>query len=42
LERGVYIAPSPFEAAFMSSAHSDDDVANALERFDDAMHQVAS
>jgi glutamate-1-semialdehyde 2,1-aminomutase len=42
LERGVYIAPSPFEAAFMSSAHSDDDVANALERFDDAMRQVAS
>jgi glutamate-1-semialdehyde 2,1-aminomutase len=42
LERGVYIAPSPFEAAFMSSAHSDDDVTTVLERFDDAMRQVAA
>src|SRR3954467_15588152 len=26
LEKGVYLAPSPFEACFMSAAHSDDDV----------------
>ena len=26
LERGVYFAPSAFEAGFMSSAHSDDDI----------------
>lgn len=26
LERGVYLAPSQFEAAFLSAAHSDDDV----------------
>src|SRR3954466_6181634 len=25
LEKGVYLAPSPFEACFMSAAHSDDD-----------------
>ncbi|MFL5612122.1 MAG: glutamate-1-semialdehyde 2,1-aminomutase [Gemmatimonadaceae bacterium] len=42
LERGVYLAPSPFEAAFMSAAHSDDDVATALERLDAAMQYAAS
>jgi glutamate-1-semialdehyde aminotransferase len=38
----VYLAPSPFEAAFMSAAHSDDDVALALERLDEAMARAAS
>jgi glutamate-1-semialdehyde 2,1-aminomutase len=42
LERGVYLAPSPFEAAFMSAAHSEEDVALALERLDDAMGRAAS
>jgi glutamate-1-semialdehyde 2,1-aminomutase len=28
LERGVYLAPSQFEAAFVSAAHSDDDIAH--------------
>jgi glutamate-1-semialdehyde 2,1-aminomutase len=37
LERGVYLAPSPFEAAFMSAAHSDADVALAIERLAGAM-----
>jgi glutamate-1-semialdehyde 2,1-aminomutase len=32
LERGVYLAPSPFEACFMSAAHSDEDVSSALEK----------
>ena len=41
LERGVYLAPSPFEAAFMSAAHSDADIAFAIERLDDAMRRVA-
>src|SRR5947207_838635 len=40
LERGVYLAPSPFEACFMSAAHSDEDVADALERMKDAMRQA--
>src|SRR3954454_4840375 len=31
-ERGVYMAPSPFEAAFMSAAHGDAEVDLALER----------
>jgi glutamate-1-semialdehyde 2,1-aminomutase len=31
LERGVYLAPSAFEAGFMSNAHSDEDIAATLE-----------
>ena len=31
LERGVYLAPSQFEAAFVSLAHSDDDLARTAE-----------
>jgi glutamate-1-semialdehyde 2,1-aminomutase len=42
LDRGVYLAPSPYEAAFMSAAHSDNDVALALEALDAAMHRAAS
>jgi glutamate-1-semialdehyde 2,1-aminomutase len=30
LERGVYLAPSPFEACFMSAAHGDSEVETAL------------
>jgi glutamate-1-semialdehyde 2,1-aminomutase len=30
LERGVYLAPSAFEAGFVSSAHSEDDIADTL------------
>jgi glutamate-1-semialdehyde 2,1-aminomutase len=37
LDRGVYLAPSAFEAAFMSAAHSDADVDETLSRLDDAM-----
>jgi len=40
LERGVYLAPSPFEAAFMSAAHGDQDIATALERLRAAMEQA--
>ena len=31
LERGVYLAPSAFEAGFVSAAHSDDEIAATLE-----------
>ncbi|HWH51822.1 MAG TPA: glutamate-1-semialdehyde 2,1-aminomutase [Gemmatimonadaceae bacterium] len=37
LERGVYLAPSPFEAAFLSAAHSEDDISETLNRLDAAM-----
>ena len=42
LANGVYLAPSPFEAAFMSAAHSADDVELALDRLDDAMRQASA
>ncbi|MEF8792357.1 glutamate-1-semialdehyde 2,1-aminomutase [Thiohalorhabdus sp.] len=31
LEQGIYLAPSPFEAGFVSRAHSDDDIDRTLE-----------
>jgi glutamate-1-semialdehyde 2,1-aminomutase len=37
LERGVYLAPSAFEAGFMSSAHGDAELALTLERLDAAL-----
>jgi glutamate-1-semialdehyde 2,1-aminomutase len=37
LERGVYLAPSAFEAAFMSAAHGDQEIDNALDRLEAAM-----
>jgi glutamate-1-semialdehyde 2,1-aminomutase len=37
LERGVYVAPSAFEAGFVSSAHSDSDIDEAISRMGDAM-----
>ncbi len=40
LNRGVYLAPSPFEACFMSAAHGDGDVATALERMRDALEEA--
>lgn len=40
LDRGVYLAPSAFEAGFMSSAHTDRDVDETLSRLDDAMAAV--
>jgi glutamate-1-semialdehyde 2,1-aminomutase len=35
LERGIYLAPSQFEAMFVSLAHSDDDVDRTVEAVDD-------
>jgi glutamate-1-semialdehyde 2,1-aminomutase len=40
LEGGVYLPPSPFEASFMSAAHSDDDISDAIRRMGDAMRQA--
>jgi glutamate-1-semialdehyde 2,1-aminomutase len=37
LARGVYVAPSAFEAAFMSAAHGEREVDEALERLEHAM-----
>ncbi|MCR4339145.1 MAG: glutamate-1-semialdehyde 2,1-aminomutase [Gemmatimonadaceae bacterium] len=40
LARGVYLAPSAFEAAFMSAAHSEDDVSLTIERLHEAMREA--
>jgi glutamate-1-semialdehyde 2,1-aminomutase len=40
LDRGVYLAPSPFEACFMSAAHGDAEVTAALERMKDALEDA--
>jgi len=37
LERGVFLAPSQFEAAFVSLAHSEDDLATAARACRDAI-----
>jgi glutamate-1-semialdehyde 2,1-aminomutase len=37
LERGFYLPPSPFEAAFLSLAHGDGDVAAFLQAAEDAI-----
>jgi glutamate-1-semialdehyde 2,1-aminomutase len=37
LERGIYLAPSAFEAAFVSAAHGDKEVDETLNRLEDAM-----
>lgn len=37
LERGVYLAPSSFEAGFVSIAHSENDIADTIERAAEVM-----
>ena len=36
LEQGIYLAPSAFEAGFMSLAHSDEDIEATLQAADKA------
>ena len=38
LERGVYIAPSQFEAGFVSTAHTDADIDSTIERASEALN----
>ncbi|MGQ0713607.1 MAG: glutamate-1-semialdehyde 2,1-aminomutase [Gemmatimonadaceae bacterium] len=42
LDEGVYLAPSPFEASFLSAAHGDGEIDATLERMARAMEAVAS
>jgi glutamate-1-semialdehyde 2,1-aminomutase len=37
LEAGIYLAPSQFEAAFISNAHSDEDIEKTIEASYQAM-----
>ena len=34
LKRGIYLAPSPFEAGFTSLAHSEEEIDQTIEAFD--------
>jgi glutamate-1-semialdehyde 2,1-aminomutase len=40
LARGVYLAPSPYEAGFTSAAHGDAEIALTLERLDAALAEA--
>jgi len=40
LERGVFLAPSAFEAGFVSSAHTDADIAHTVTALDAALAQA--
>jgi glutamate-1-semialdehyde 2,1-aminomutase len=40
LERGVYLAPSAYEAGFVSAAHSDADIAATAAAARDAFAQL--
>lgn len=42
LDRGVYLAPSAFEASFMSAAHGEAEVDEALERLESAMRSACA
>ncbi len=42
LRRGVYLAPSQFEAAFVSLAHGDEEIDRTLEAAEEALREVAS
>lgn len=40
LTRGIYLAPSAFEAGFLSAAHGDREVDETLQRLEDAMRSA--
>ena len=40
LKRGVYLAPSAFEAGFMSSAHTEQDIADTLQAAREALREA--
>jgi glutamate-1-semialdehyde 2,1-aminomutase len=42
LERGFYFAPSQFEAAFVSAAHSEDDVRGTVAAVREALTEVVA
>ena len=40
LENGVYLAPSSFEAGFMSSSHSDAEIEKTLTAFETVLKTI--
>ena len=41
LERGIYLAPSAFEAGFTSLAHSDEDIDATLKAFRESFAAIS-
>jgi glutamate-1-semialdehyde 2,1-aminomutase len=41
LERGVYLAPSQFEAAFLSTAHGDDEVDATIAAAEESLQAIS-
>ncbi len=40
LDRGVYVAPSQFEAGFLSAAHSEEDIDKTIESAEESMKSI--
>ena len=40
LEKGIYLAPSQFEAGFMSAAHSDADIEATLKAAEEVLKSI--
>jgi len=40
LERGVYLAPSMYEAGFMSMSHTDEDIEKTIATADEVLSQL--
>ncbi|RMA97780.1 glutamate-1-semialdehyde 2,1-aminomutase [Hydrogenothermus marinus] len=40
LEKGIYLAPSQFEASFLSTAHSDEDIEKTLNAIEDSFKEI--
>ena len=40
LDQGVYLAPSPYEAGFVSSAHSKEDIETSLDLIGSAFQKI--
>ncbi|NPA54506.1 MAG: glutamate-1-semialdehyde 2,1-aminomutase, partial [Aquificae bacterium] len=41
IEKGIYIAPSQFEASFLSTAHSDEDIDRTLNAIEDTFKEIS-
>ena len=40
LQRGIYLAPSPFEAGFTSLAHGEEEIDKTIEAFDQSFKAI--
>ncbi|NQT82364.1 glutamate-1-semialdehyde 2,1-aminomutase [bacterium] len=40
LSRGIYLAPSPYEATFLSTAHTEGDIQRTLEAAEESLRQI--